>query len=163
MSSTMPTITVETFIAAPIERVFDLARSIDLHRNSATGTGEQAVAGVTTGLIGLHQDVTWRARHFGIRQTLTVRVTEFNRPTSFVDVMVHGAFRSMEHAHIFETSHGGTTMRDEFTYISPLGILGRMADWLFLKRYLQKFISERNRVIKDVAESDKWKSYAAQV
>ncbi len=155
----MPSIELATFIAAPIERVFDLARSIDLHTNSTSSTGERAIAGVTSGLIGPGQEVTWRARHFGVWQSLTVCVTVFERPTHFADVMLRGAFRSMEHHHYFEQSGSGTTMRDVFRFQSPLGILGRIADFLFLTRYMKSFLIERNRVIKATAESDGWNQY----
>lgn len=155
----MPVVELETFIAAPIERVFDLARSIDLHTHSTSSTGERAVGGVTAGLIGPGQEVTWRARHFGVWQTLTVRVTAFERPTHFADAMLRGTFRHMEHHHHFEASTGGTIMRDVFTFESPLGILGRIADRLFLGRYMGSFLVERNRVIKATAESDAWKKY----
>ena len=155
----MPTIELATSIAAPIERVFDLARSIDLHTNSTSSTGERAVAGVTSGLIGPGQEVTWRARHFGVGQSLTVRVTVFERPTHFADAMLRGAFHSMEHHHYFEQSGSGTTMRDVFSFQSPLGILGRIADSLFLTRYMKSFLIERNRVIKATAESDDWNQY----
>ena len=155
----MPTIEFATSIAAPIERVFDLARSIDLHTNSTSSTGERAVAGVTSGLIGAGQEVTWRARHFGVWQSLTVRVTVFERPTHFADAMLRGAFHSMEHHHHFEQSDSGTIMRDVFSFQSPLGILGRIADFLFLTRYMKSFLVERNRVIKATAESDDWKQY----
>ncbi len=155
----MPTIELTTFIAAPIDRVFDLARSIDLHTDSAAGSGERAIAGITSGLIGLHGEVTWRAKHLGVWQSLTVRITEFERPTHFADVMLRGAFRRMEHHHHFEPSGNGTIMRDVFTFESPLGILGRLADWLFLTRYMRAFLIERNRVIKTTAESDAWKRY----
>ena len=155
----MPTIELATFIAAPIERVFDLARSIDLHTNSTSRTGERAIAGVTSGLIGPGQEVTWRARHFGVWQSLTVCVTVFERPTHFADAMLRGAFRSMEHHHYFERSGNGTTMRDVFSFQSPLGIFGRIADFLFLTRYMKSFLIERNRVIKATAESDGWNQY----
>jgi ligand-binding SRPBCC domain-containing protein len=155
----MPVIELTTSITAPIDRVFDLSRSIDLHTNSTSSTGERAIAGVTSGLIGPGEEVTWRARHFGVWQSLTVRVTVFERPTHFADAMVRGAFRRMEHLHYFEPSATGTTMRDVFTFESPLGILGRIADFLFLSRYMQSFLVERNRVIKATAESDDWKQY----
>jgi len=155
----MPVIELATSIAAPIDRVFDLARSIDLHTNSTSSTGERAVAGVTSGLIGPEQEVTWRARHFGVWQSLTVRVTEFERPTHFADAMLNGAFRRMEHHHYFEQSGSGTIMRDVFRFQSPLGILGRVADFLFLARYMKSFLIERNRVIKATAESDDWKQF----
>jgi ligand-binding SRPBCC domain-containing protein len=155
----MPVIELATPIAAPIERVFDLSRSIDLHMKSTARTGEQAMAGTTSGLIGLGQEVTWRARHFGIWQSLIVRITEFEPPTHFTDVMLRGVFRRMEHHHYFEQSLEGTVMRDVFSYESPLGILGRMADFLFLGRYLRSLLIERNRIIKATAESDAWVQY----
>lgn len=155
----MPVIELATFIAAPIDRVFDLARSIDLHTYSTSGTGERAVAGITSGLIGPRQEVTWRARHFGIWQSLTVHVTVFERPTHFADAMLRGAFRSMEHHHYFEQPGNGTIMRDVFRFQSPLGILGHIADLLFLTRYMKSLLIERNRVIKATAESDDWKQY----
>jgi ligand-binding SRPBCC domain-containing protein len=155
----MPVIELTTSISAPVERVFDLARSINLHTSSTSRTGEHAVAGVMSGLIGPEQEVTFRARHFGIRQSLTVRVTVFERPTHFADVMLRGPFRRMEHHHYFEQAAGGATMRDVFSFQSPLGILGRIADFLFLTRYMKSFLIERNRVIKATAESDDWKRY----
>jgi ligand-binding SRPBCC domain-containing protein len=155
----MPVIELATSIAAPIERVFDLARSIDLHTESTARTGERAIAGTTSGLIGLGQQVTWRARHFGIWQSLTVRITEFEPPTHFADVMLRGAFCRMEHHHYFERSSEGTVMRDLFSYESPLGILGRIAEFLFLDRYMRSLLVERNRVIKAAAESDAWVRY----
>ena len=157
--ATMPVIKLTTSIAAPIERVFDLSRSIDLHTRSASGTGERAIAGVTSGLIGLGQEVTWRARHFGVWQSLTVRITSYQRPIHFGDTMLRGAFRRMEHHHDFESSSGATIMRDVFTYESPLGILGRLADFLFLERYMRSFLIERNRIIKSTAESDAWREF----
>ena len=155
----MPVIELSTLIAAPTGRVFDLARSIDLHANSVSSTGERAVGGVTSGLIGPGEEVTWRARHFGIWQSLTVRITEFERPVHFADVMQRGAFRSMEHHHHFEAVPDGTIMRDVFSFQSPLGILGRMVDRLFLSRYMRAFLIGRNRVIKATAEADDWKRY----
>src|SRR6185369_9939663 len=126
----MPVIELITSIAAPIERVFDLSRSIDLHVKSTARAGECAVAGVTSGLIGLGQEVTWQARHFGVWQSLTVRITAFERPTHFADTMLRGAFRRMDHHHYFDPSPTGTVMRDIFSFQSPLGILGRIADSL---------------------------------
>lgn len=155
----MPRIEIETIIFAPLERTFDLARSIDLHADSTSGTGERAIAGVTSGLIELGQEVTWRAKHLGVWQSLSSRITAFERPAHFRDSMVRGAFRRFDHDHYFEPCAEGTRMRDVFDYTSPLWILGRAADRLFLERYLRSFLAERNRVVKEVAESDAWRKY----
>ena len=157
----MTVITLETAIDAPRERVFDLARSIDAHQDTASGTGEKAVAGVTSGLLGPDEEVTWQARHFGIIQRLRVKMTRFDRPAYFQDVMLQGAFRSMKHDHSFEDRGGRTLMRDRFEFVAPLGILGRMAENLFLTRYMQRFLVERNAVLKRTAESSDWRKYLA--
>jgi ligand-binding SRPBCC domain-containing protein len=149
----MPTIVLETFINAPIERCFDLARSIELHTDSMRHTGEQAVAGRTSGMIGPGETVTWRAKHLGIWQTLTSRITEYNRPEKFTDEMVNGAFKSFRHEHHFVPENGQTLMRDVFTFQSPLGALGWLADRLFLKSYLRRLLTRRNETIKQAAEN----------
>lgn len=155
----MPTILLETPIHAPIERVFDLARSIDAHMDSTGGTGEKAVAGRTAGLIGLGEQVTWEAKHFGVRQRLTVEVVAMDRPTKFEDVMVRGAFKAMRHTHRFAENAGVTTMSDTFTFSAPLGPLGRIAERVFLTRYMRAFLVERNRILKAIAESGRWARY----
>jgi ligand-binding SRPBCC domain-containing protein len=150
-----------TSIAAPPERVFDLARSIDAHQQSAEDTHERAIAGVTQGLIGMGDEVTWEARHFGIKQKLTVRITEFERPLRFQDVMVSGAFNSMKHDHEFIAQPPGTLMVDRFEFASPFGILGRIVDRAFLASYMRRFLERRNQILKTLAESEEWKKYVA--
>src|SRR5687768_2999405 len=97
----MPIIRLETRITAPIEVVFDLARSIDLHKITTAHTNEEAVAGKTSGLIGLGESVTWKARHFGMSHLLTSEITSYERPHTFTDEMVKGPFKSMNHSHSF--------------------------------------------------------------
>lgn len=158
----MPILKLVTEIRAPIERVFDLSRSIDLHQSSMTGSGESAVAGITTGLIGLGESVTWRARHFGVWQHLTSQITALDRPRHFRDEMVRGAFARFAHDHDFAEIEGGTRMTDTFDYTSPLGVLGQVADGMFLARYMRALLHERNQVIREVAESSRWRELLPQ-
>jgi len=155
----MSLIQLSTFIAAPPDRLFDLARSIDLHQESADQTNERAIAGVTKGLIGMGETVTWEARHFWIRQKLTVRITAFERPLRFQDVMVSGAFKRMKHDHEFIAQPSGTLMVDRFEFQSPLGIIGRVVDRAFLGAYMRRFLLRRNDVLKKIAESERWRRY----
>ncbi len=155
----MPTIRLETFIDAPRDRVFDLARSIDLHQSSTQQTHERAIAGRTSGLIQLGETVTWRAKHFGIYQQLSVRITAFDKPHMFADKMLKGAFASMEHIHLFEEEQTGTNMIDIFTFKAPLGILGLLAENLFLTTYMYNFLKKRNWEIKIIAEGHQWEQF----
>ena len=149
----MPRIRLETFIEAPAELCFDLSRSVDVHTESTSGSRERAVAGVTSGLLGPGDTVTWEAVHFGVRQRLTSKLTAFDRPRMFVDEMLSGAFRRWHHTHLFEPRDGGTLMIDEVDYASPLGVLGRAADALFLKSYMTRLLAARNDYLKKLAEA----------
>ena len=154
----MPVIKLTTVINAPIAICFDLARSIDLHKLSTEGTQEEAIAGVTSGLIGKGEQVTWRANHFGVTQCLTSKITEFEYPHSFRDEMLEGVFKLIKHDHIFEASGYVTIMKDKFQFESPVGVIGRIFNWFILEKYLRNLLERRNQIIKDVAESDKWKT-----
>jgi ligand-binding SRPBCC domain-containing protein len=153
----MPIIKLTTFIQSSQEIVFDLSRSIDLHKIATQKTDEEAIAGKTTGLIEMNEWVTWKAKHFGIYQKLTSKITAFERPHSFTDEMTKGAFKSFKHQHIFKKIENGTEMIDIFDYKSPFGIFGKIADSLFLEQYMTGFLVERNQIIKEFAESEKWK------
>lgn len=144
----MVIVSVETRIVASPERCFDAARDLDLHARSMAHTGERAVAGRTTGLIELGEEVTWRARHLGVMQYFTSRITGFDRPRWFQDSMQRGAFRSFVHDHYFEASGDITLMRDVLTFTAPLGILGRLAERLVLRRYMTRLLEARAEVIR---------------
>lgn len=148
----MPIIQLRTFINADQQTCFDTSRSIDVHANSMANSREKAIAGRTTGLIQLHETVTWRAKHFGIWWTLTSRITQMDVPHSFTDEIVRGPFARMHHKHILQQENQGTLMIDEFNYASPLGILGKIADVLFVEKYMRNLLSERNEFIKMHAE-----------
>jgi len=148
----MTRIVVETFIAAPPEVVFDLARDVSAHTRSAAFTGERAVApGRTEGLLELGDIVTFEGVHFGIRQRFTAKIVEFDRPRRFVDELVKAAFKSMRHVHEFEPRDGGTLMRDTLDWVSPLGILGVIADKIAVRRHLQNFVTKKQQALKDIA------------
>jgi ligand-binding SRPBCC domain-containing protein len=149
----MMKIELSTMINAPIARCFDLARNIDLHQDSMMHTGEKAIAGCTIGLIGLNETVTWRAKHLGIWQTLTSKITELDYPNSFTDEMVKGAFKSMRHEHLFYAVNNQTVMKDIFIFESPFGIFGRLFNSVYLSKYMEKLLRTRNKVIKAAAEA----------
>lgn len=158
----MQTIQLETRIAAPAARCFFLSLSIDLHMDSAASTRERAVAGVTTGLIGEGAWVTWRGRHFGLMLHHTSKITRYEPPGFFQDVMTAGMFRSFEHNHRFQQQDGETVMHDELRFSAPLGILGRTLERFVIRNYLILFLQERNQFVKEVAESEMWREYLTE-
>lgn len=136
-------IEVVTRSARPAAEMFDRARDIDLHTQSQAGARERAVSGVVTGLIGLGENVTWSARHFGIPFRLTSTITALDAPRSFVDEQTRGPFSQFRHEHRFEPDGAGSVMIDRLSYAAPLGVLGRIAERLVLSRHLRRLLEER--------------------
>lgn len=148
----MATIKLLTKIKAPIDKCFDVSRDIKVHELSTKYTNEKAVAGKTSGLCEINDEITWQATHFGIRQHLTIKITKLNRPIFFEDVMLKGAFNSMRHEHHFIQVNECTEMTDIFYYEVPFGFLGIWFDKLILEKYMTKFLLTRNQIIKEVSE-----------
>lgn len=153
MVNSISTIITITHIAAPVDRVFDLARDVETHCRTAAFTRERVFGGKTSGLLELGDLITFEGVHLGIRQRLTARVVEFDPPQRIVDEMVSGAFRSLRHVHEFREVGGATQMTDTVLWTSPLGMLGRIAD-LVVGPHLRRFLERRNAELKRIAEKD---------
>jgi ligand-binding SRPBCC domain-containing protein len=148
----MPRVEVVTYIEAPPERCFDLARDLRIHAQTTGASRERVVSGPSSGLMEFGDEVTFEATHFGIRQRVTSKVVSYQRPFEFVDEMQKGAFRSFRHVHRFERNGSGTKMTDIFEFESPGLVMGRLANALFLTRYMCRFLRDRGQELKKLAE-----------
>jgi ligand-binding SRPBCC domain-containing protein len=149
------TIESEIVIHVPRDVCFDLARSIDAHVQSMRASKERIVGGRTTGMINEGETVTFEAVHLGVRQRLTSKIITMRRPDIFVDQMQRGAFQSMTHTHLFFDAPDGTLMRDCLEFSAPLGLLGRLAEWLVLRRYMLSLIQRHQRALREMAEGSR--------
>lgn len=154
----MPSIHITTFIAAPIERVFDLSRHIGLHKISQQENNEEAVGGVTSGLIQQGESVTWKARHLFKTRFMTVKITEMKSPDYFEDIMEKGDFVSYTHKHYFKAVKNGTIMIDELEFVTPYGLIGSMLNRVYLTSYMQQLLEKRNETIREYAQTSKWQT-----
>ncbi|MES2430299.1 MAG: SRPBCC family protein [Bacteroidota bacterium] len=154
----MSSIHLTTFIAAPVERVFDLSRSINLHKISTADTNEEAVAGKLSGLICEGEKVTWKAKHLFKIRFFTSKITKMDLNSFFCDEMTKGDFKSFRHEHHFKQVDNGTIMIDVLEFESPYGLIGKLFNQFYLKNYLEAFLLKRNKIIKDYAETQKWQA-----
>ncbi|MBD2701856.1 SRPBCC family protein [Spirosoma sp. BT702] len=159
----MSVLLLETAIKAKPEVCYKLSLSVDLHQLSTQKTGEHIVGGVRQGIMRVGDTVTWKAKHFGVWQTLTTQITDEKPFDHFVDEMLQGAFKSMKHEHYFVETNYGTLMRDVFRFESPLGLLGRFFNLIILENYMKRFLLERNQTIREIAESGQWRSFIPDV
>lgn len=153
----MPTIHLTTVIHAPVERVFDLSRSITLHKRSMSHVKEEAIKGRLNGLIANNETVTWRARHLGKIRELTSRITDMRSPEYFCDEMQQGDFTFLRHEHHFKEIANGTVAIDIMEFGVPYGVFGKWLGRFYLKRYMTHLLELRNKTIKEYAESEKWR------
>jgi ligand-binding SRPBCC domain-containing protein len=155
----MSIIHLTTFIGAPLERVFDLSRSVGLHKYSMARYKEEVIDGTMTGLMGMGDTVTWKAKHLWKQRILQVKLTQYKRPDYFADEQTKGDFLLMKHEHYFRPIENGTIMIDQFRYEVPYGKIGELVNTFYLEKYLTRLLEERNAMIKKVAESNQWKQF----
>jgi ligand-binding SRPBCC domain-containing protein len=141
-----------TSIDATPEVCFDLSLDVGVHTQS-TGAREEIVGGVRSGRMELGDDVTWKAWHFGVPFRMTSKITEYERPSRFVDEQTRGPFARWRHEHRFEARDGGTLMTDIVDYRSPLGPIGSIVDRIHLQRYMVELLQRRNEFLRREAEA----------
>ncbi len=150
----MTRVVLDTLIQAPIDVCFDLARDVEAHVQTADFTDERVVPpGRTSGRLERGDLITFEGVHLGVRQRLTARIVEMNRPARFADEMVRGAFRRLRHTHEFLAQGSATLMRDTLEWEAPLGPLGWLADRLFLVRHMRSFLVRKQTQLKALAEA----------
>ncbi len=154
----MPFIHLTTFIAAPQERVFDLSRSVALHKSSMKDHDEKIVDGTMSGLMNLNDTVTWTAKHLFKQRRLKIRITKLQRPEYFIDEQEAGDFKLMKHEHYFKPIENGTIMIDQF-HFETRGFMGNLVNRFYLEKYMTQLLKLRNKMIKEVAEGNGWKQY----
>lgn len=157
----MPFIHLTTFIAAPQDRVFDLSRSVNLHKASMKHHEEKIVDGTMSGLLNMNDTVTWTAKHLFKQRRLKIKITRLQRPDYFIDEQEAGDFKMMKHEHYFKPIENGTIMIDQFQFETQKGFIGSLINKIYLEKYMTRLLKERNRMIKETAESNLWKQYLA--
>jgi ligand-binding SRPBCC domain-containing protein len=148
-------IEVVTEIDAAADVVFGLELDMDVHAASLAASGETATTSSGRRRVALGDEVTFRARHFGVVWRMTSRITAYEPPRRFVDEQVRGPFRALHHEHVFDhLGAGRTRMTDRMTVSAPLGLLGHLATRMLLAPYLRRLLMRRSAHVKRLAESE---------
>lgn len=154
----MPTIHLTTFIAAPIERVFDLSRHLAIYKVSIQQRNERFSSGAASNLVSQGETMTFQAKHLGKTRLVTTRVTELQKPSRLVQEQVKGDLLHFRHEHHFKRVDNGTILIDMIDFDGPRDVVGKLIGKFYLKEYLEKFINKRNSLIRQYAETDKWRA-----
>lgn len=153
----MNKIEFNTHIKAPIERCFDLTRSIDFHKLSINPVKEESVAGCTSGLIGHNQHALMQSTLFGLRFSTELKITKFNPPFFLSYEIADSNFHSVVHDYYFYDISEETVMVNHFYYKPKWGLIGELINILFLEKYISRIITKRNDLLREYAETEKWR------
>ena len=82
-----------------------------------------------------------------VRLTWVTEITGVTEGRSFADEQRKGPYRLWRHTHTFHEVAGGVEMNDLVEYSLPLGILGRLAHWLFVEREVNRIFDYRFTVL----------------
>jgi ligand-binding SRPBCC domain-containing protein len=146
-------IEVVALVGAAPAVVFELELDVGVHAESMAGSRE--VASTSTGhrRLGLGDEVTFQARHFGLPWRMTSRITRYDAPHCFVDEQIRGPFRALHHEHVFEDlGDDRTRMIDRMTITAPFGPLGVLVTRVVLAPYLRRLLERRSAHIKCLAD-----------
>lgn len=112
---------------------------------------------ITPKPIDMHRGtiIEYRLRINGVPVYWRTLISEWEPPFRFVDVQQKGPYRLWRHEHRFEALEGGgTLMRDRVEYRLPLGPLGHLAHFLFVRRQLMAIWKYRERKIGELLQPD---------
>lgn len=151
MSGSVYRISKSVEIAAPIETVFHFHDNTD---NLLRITPPHIKVQIESrGTPGLGYEVHLRVRQFGLlTMHWHVRITEYVAPTRMVDEQVKGPFAIWRQIRDLRPIPGGTELRDTVEYAVPFGILGRLANWLVIRREIERMFAYRQHATKRLLE-----------
>jgi ligand-binding SRPBCC domain-containing protein len=83
----------------------------------------------------------------GIKLDWMTEITQVQHEQYFIDEQRFGPYKFWHHQHHFQEIPGGVLMNDILTYGMPFGILGQMANGIFVANKLQKIFNYRKEKV----------------
>ena len=82
-----------------------------------------------------------------IKTPWVTEITHLEHQKRFVDEQRFGPYKMWHHEHIFKAQNGKILVIDRVSYKIPLGVLGYLAHFIFVKRQLLKIFAYREKAI----------------
>lgn len=90
------------------------------------------------------QIITYKVSPFpGFKTSWVTEITQVREHCFFVDEQRFGPYRMWHHEHHFEVQDGGVRMTDRVSYKLPLGLFGRIANAVFVRKQLKGIFEYR--------------------
>jgi len=147
-----------TFIAAPMERVFDLTRHVAMYRFLFNSRDEIFSSGGSANLLEQDETISITAKHLGKTRIATLKIISVEKPVRYTEEQWKGDLELFRHEHHFKLADNGTFLIDLIEFGSPKDIIGRLLGKFYLRKYLEEMVRSRSELIRKYAESDKWRT-----
>ncbi|MBE50204.1 MAG: hypothetical protein CMP51_00670 [Flavobacteriales bacterium] len=86
----------------------------------------------------------------GIPMEWITEITQVQKNKFFIDEQRIGPYKMWHHQHIFEKTNFGIKMKDIVTYVPPFGIIGKIANGVFIKNQVNKIFDFRTVALKKI-------------
>ena len=154
----MAGIHLTTFIAAPIERVFDLTRNLAVYKYVFNSRKEKFSSRAGANLLTKGETVSIIAKHLGKERLSTLKITTLDKPVLLVEEQTKGDLLLYRHEHHFKPIDNGTIVIDLIDFGVPRDLVGRYLGKIYLKNYLEELTRKRNEAVRSYAETEKWRA-----
>ena len=154
----MARIHLTTFIAAPVDRVFDLSRHLALYKLAFHNRKEKFSSGAGSSLLSKGETVSIVSKHAGRSRMSMIKITDIQKPTNFTEEQVKGDLQNFRHEHHFKKADNGTIIIDIVDFGMPKDFLGKIFGKIYFKKYLEELVNKRNEVVRSYAETEKWRA-----
>lgn len=139
-------------IPAPLDAVWDFISSpVNLKLIAPPQMGFEIVTQSLPDRMMAGMIIEYRVKPMaGIPTTWVTEITQVRDKEYFIDVQQVGPFAFWHHQHILEQQENGVLMTDIISYKPPLGLLGSLANLLFVRRQLESIFTHRKRAIENI-------------
>ncbi|MCX7736847.1 MAG: SRPBCC family protein [Candidatus Kapabacteria bacterium] len=86
----------------------------------------------------------------GIPVNWVTEISHIRKPYFFIDTQLSGPYKLWHHQHIFKEVDNGIEMEDIVHYKLPFGILGNIANFLFVSKQLEGIFNYRKKVLSEI-------------
>ena len=86
----------------------------------------------------------------GIKTNWVTEITQVKDDHFFIDEQRVGPYALWHHQHFFEEHPDGVQMTDIVHYIIPFGVIGRFANWLFIRKQLEGIFNYRTTQVNKI-------------
>ena len=101
-------------------------------------------------LMGKGTVIDYTIRLFKIPIHWRTLITKYDPPHEFIDEQIKGPYNFWHHTHKFKQVDGGVEISDKVIYSIPMGIIGQVLHFLWIKRDLEKIFLYRKKVFEDL-------------